>query len=1018
MGNFLDAAGLTRVWGKIRSMIGTQIIELTDAGSTTAGTWLASSTQISTLTDGLLVRYKIVVAGASNTYLNVNNLGNKRVYRNGSTKLTTHYGIGEYVTLYYSETLNSGCWMCIDGYDANSYAYVRQYIASDNVEYPLLIRYGTGSTSNYVTEYTKFASAVTLNPSTNAITATKFIGALQGNATSATSATSATTSTNIAGGAAGSIPYQTAAGTTAFLAASANNGYVLAFNTSTGAPYWKSDANTNNAVTQTATTTNAAYEVLFSATADNTTRTEGARKTSTLTYNPSTKALSTGGAVNGLTLSAQTTGFKISGGTTSKTLTVGADYTLAAACAKAVVTSIDTSASLPTSNAVKTFVEGKGYVTSSGVTSVATSTGLTGGTITSTGTISINSTYQTYISHGESAYNSLGNYLPLAGGIMTGIISRDSGGGWIRARDNVIVKTTRTSSQGDDWHPVIGIKTSSGFWSLGSVGGESLCLSYDTDANYNAGSNSAAVINFPPASSEGTLALTSQIPTNNNQLTNGAGYIGIGSVRGNLSAWDNSSMGWGTLTSGNGYTIGVHASSSDGGDWGMAYKGGQISMQLDGWFYQNEGQYRVLDTSDAGSLSVNYANSAGYASSAGNADTVDGRHANELVYCNWSSNYDCNEVGAHAAVYRFSDSPLNAFPSASYTNMLVIGGCGSDTLTQIGGPYHSQELYFRNGTWYSDSGTIRSTSWNRIWHENNDGSGSGLDADLLDGKHASDVFNMYAGGFTPGSGSYWGKIAEYAESFTGTIDVSTTFLVTPYYGNMGIGNILVLSFRGENTSLPIIEANWILKTYSPNITITYRIVSNTLYVRIYIYHSGWMGTNIKILNSHGWASSDTSHWTLYSAVYAGNDVATFDSIPSNETPIGIGLTSLNVSSLTASGAVTAGSASDKRLKEDVKELELSRARDIILHSRPITFRWNSLASSLYSSYSGNDLGLIAQELESILPEAIGTIFGKYKRLDYTKLITPMIKIQQDHDRRIEELENKVAELTEKLKHTN
>ena len=38
-------------------------------------------------------------------------------------------------------------------------------------------------------------------------------------------------------------------------------------------------------------------------------------------------------------------------------------YTLAAACAKAVVTSVDTSASLPTSGAVKTFVEGKGYVT-------------------------------------------------------------------------------------------------------------------------------------------------------------------------------------------------------------------------------------------------------------------------------------------------------------------------------------------------------------------------------------------------------------------------------------------------------------------------------------------------------------------------------------------------------------------------------------------------------------------------------------------------------------------------------
>ena len=70
--------------------------------------------------------------------------------------------------------------------------------------------------------------------------------------------------------------------------------------------------------------------------------------------------------------------------------------------------------------ATQTWVQQQGYVTSSGVTSVSTSTGLTGGTITSTGTISISSTYQTYISHGESAYNSLSSYLPLSGGTITG----------------------------------------------------------------------------------------------------------------------------------------------------------------------------------------------------------------------------------------------------------------------------------------------------------------------------------------------------------------------------------------------------------------------------------------------------------------------------------------------------------------------------------------------------------------------------------------------------------------------
>ena len=48
---------------------------------------------------------------------------------------------------------------------------------------------------------------------------------------------------------------------------------------------------------------------------------------------------------------------------------------------------------------------------------------------------------------------------------------------------------------------------------MGSVGGESLMLSYDTDANYNSNNNTSSVIYFPTAGSSGTLALTSQIPT-------------------------------------------------------------------------------------------------------------------------------------------------------------------------------------------------------------------------------------------------------------------------------------------------------------------------------------------------------------------------------------------------------------------------------------------------------------------------------------------------------------------------
>lgn len=78
-----------------------------------------------------------------------------------------------------------------------------------------------------------------------------------------------------------------------------------------------------------------------------------------------------------------------------------------------------------------------------------------------------------------------------------------------------------------------------------------------------------------------------------------------------FSTWDNTIATWGTLTSANGYSSLLHWASADGGGMTFAYKGGQISAQLDGYFYQNEGRYRVLDTSDTSSLSVNYATSAG-----------------------------------------------------------------------------------------------------------------------------------------------------------------------------------------------------------------------------------------------------------------------------------------------------------------------------------------------------------------------------------------------------------------------
>jgi hypothetical protein len=183
--------------------------------------------------------------------------------------------------------------------------------------YPLFANATSGTVSTEYVSSTKYQ----FNPSTGVLTSTSFSGAgtgltgtasslsIGGNAATATSATSATTATNLAGGANGSVPYQTGSGATTFLAAG-TNGYVMTL--SGGVPTWAAAASSGITISDD-TTTNATRYLTFTSATSGSITSENVSSTK-LKYNPSTGELtapvqiaSNGININSATVSASYT---------------------------------------------------------------------------------------------------------------------------------------------------------------------------------------------------------------------------------------------------------------------------------------------------------------------------------------------------------------------------------------------------------------------------------------------------------------------------------------------------------------------------------------------------------------------------------------------------------------------------------------------------------------------------------------------------------------------------------------
>jgi len=110
------------------------------------------------------------------------------------------------------------------------------------------------------------------------------------------------------------------------------------------------------------------------------------------------------------------------------------------------------------------------------------------------------------------------------------------------------------------------------------------------------------------------------------------------------------------------------------------------------------------------------------------------------------------------------------------------------------------------------------------------------------------------------------------------------------------------------------------------------------------------------------------------------------------------------------GDVIAFTSSDDRLKDD--QTPISGALQKISTLDPIEFNW----SDKQGSYSGRDIGLIAQQVQSIAPEIVTERSDGYLAMKYDKMVPLLVGAIQDQQKIIDEMRNEIDDLKLKINH--
>jgi len=135
------------------------------------------------------------------------------------------------------------------------------------------------------------------------------------------------------------------------------------------------------------------------------------------------------------------------------------------------------------------------------------------------------------------------------------------------------------------------------------------------------------------------------------------------------------------------------------------------------------------------------------------------------------------------------------------------------------------------------------------------------------------------------------------------------------------------------------------------------------------------------------------------------DVISCNSINTNNGNISMGTGILTCGQVRSTGDIIAFFTSDSRLKENIKKIESPLHK--LTQINGYTFTWN--ASDEITYRKGDDVGLIAQEVRSIIPQAVILRENGYYGLDYVKVIPLLVESIKELKQKVDVLENVIQQ---------